>query len=283
MRVLIVGGSGVVGSRLIPPLVADGHQVVATTRRERNASFLRELGATGVTVDVFDAPHTEAVVRDTAPDLIVDQLTDLSDFDFEANARLRRAGTANLVAAAQAAGVERIIAQSIAWAYEPGDTPALETDPLIEDTAVAVMEAHVRRMPRSTILRYGRFYGPGTWYADGGRVANAATAGLLLATPAIASFVHIDDVITATVAAIDWPDGVYNIVDGDPAPAEVWMPVLARGIGAPTPRPVPLPTHQALGRPVSNTKARALGWVPAYPSWRDGFPGADGDHRRDSR
>lgn len=275
MRILLAGGSGVIGSRLIPALLAHGHDIVATSRRRENVSFLDSLGAHGVAVDAYDSPHLAAVVRDAAPDLIMHQMTDLSDFDLDANARLRRAGTANLVAAAQSAGVGRIIAQSIAWAYEAGDTAATETVPLVPDTAVAVMESNLLQMPRMTVLRYGRFYGPGTWYAADGRIANAARAGLLQATPAIASFLHIDDAVAATVQAIGWPDGTYNIVDDEPAPALVWAPFFARGVGAPIPHAVPLPAHEVRGRPVSNDKARRAGWTPMHPTWRIGFPNAE--------
>jgi nucleoside-diphosphate-sugar epimerase len=272
MRILLAGGSGVIGSRLIPALLEHGHDIVATSRRRDNVRFLEGLGAHGVAVDAYDSPHLTAVVRDAAPDLIINQLTDLSDFDLEANARLRRAGTANLVAAARVAGVDRIIAQSISWAYESGATVAMESDPLVPDTAVAVMERNLLQMPRATILRYGRFYGPGTWYAADGRIANAATAGLLQATPAIASFLHIDDAVAATVESLGWPDGTYNIVDDEPAPASVWAPVFARGIGAPLPRAVSLPAHEVRGRAVSNGKARRAGWIPLHPTWRNSFP-----------
>ncbi|MDP3951971.1 NAD(P)-dependent oxidoreductase [Microbacterium sp.] len=272
MKILITGGSGVIGSRLLRAFISEGHEVVATTRHQDNVQFIEDRGARGVAVDAYDAPHLTAVVREAAPDVIVHQLTDLSDFDLEANARLRRAGTANLVLAARAVGVERIIAQSISWAYEPGDTPAVENDPLVADTAIAVMENHLRKMPRATVLRYGRFYGPGTWYAADGRIANAAAAGLLLATPAIASFIHIDDAVAATVQSVDWPDGAYNIVDDEPASAATWVPEFARGLGAPVPRPVPLPAGEPLGRGASNEKARQVGWVPKHPTWRDDFP-----------
>jgi len=271
MRIFLAGGSGLVGSRLIPELAAAGHDVRATTRRTENLDYLRDLGAQGVLVDVYDAPHLTAVVTEAEPDLVLHQLTDLSDFDTEANARLRRAGTANLVAAAQAAGVTRMMVQSVAWAYEDGSAPAVEDDPIQSGSPIATMEDLVNRMPHATVLRYGLFYGPGTWYAPGARMANAMTAGLFPATPAITSFVHIDDVIAATVQAIDWPDGAYNIVDDDPAPATQWLPVFAAGLGAPAPAVAELPEGVPRGRGASNAKARAAGWNPKYPTWREGF------------
>lgn len=272
MRIFLAGGSGVIGSRLIPVLAEAGHDISATTRRAENIDYLRGRGARPLVVDVYDAPRLTAAVADAAPDLILHELTDLSDYDTEANARLRRAGTANLVAAAQAADVGRMMVQSIAWAYEGGGTPAVEDDPIQAGSPIEAMEDLVCRLPHATVLRYGMLYGPDTWYAPGARMANAVTAGLVPATPAITSFVHIDDVIAATVQAIEWPDGAYNVVDDEPAPAAAWLPVYAAGLGAPAPTIADLPEGAPLGRGASNAKARAAGWTPAYPTWREGFP-----------
>lgn len=272
MRIFLAGGSGVIGSRLLPVLTTAGHQVTATTRRAENLDRLGDLGADPVVVDVYDADRLASVVADAAPDLVLHELTDLGDYDVDANSRIRRAGTANLVAAAQAAGVDRMFVQSIAWAYVDGDGLAVEDEPVQPGSAVETMEDLVRRMRHTTVLRYGMLYGPGTWYAPGGRVADAVTAGLVPATPAITSFAHIDDVTAATVQAIDWPDGTYNIVDDEPAPATEWHPVYAARLGAPAPVISALPDRTPPGRGASNAKARAIGWNPIHPTWRDGFP-----------
>ncbi|GAA1430887.1 NAD(P)-dependent oxidoreductase [Microlunatus lacustris] len=272
MRIFLAGGSGAIGSRLIPELAEAGHDITATTRHAENLHYLRERGAQGVAVDVYDAPHLATVIAEAGPELVLHELTDLGDFDAQANARIRRAGTANLVAAAEAAGVERMIVQSSAGAYTAGDAFAVEDDPIEPGSAIETMERLVRRMPHAILLRYGLLYGPDTWYAPRARMANAVSAGLVSATPTITSFVHIDDVVTATVQAIDWPDGAYNIVDDEPAPATEWLPAFADGLGAPTPSTAELPEGAHGGRGVSNAKARAAGWVPQYPSWREGFP-----------
>jgi len=271
MRIFLAGGTGVIGRRLIPSLVAAGHDVTATTRRLENVQSIQLLGADAAVVDVFDLSGLTQVVSDATPDLILHELTDLSDFDTDANARLRREGTANLVAAAQAAGVERMIVQSIAWAYADGEGPAVEHDPIQPGSAVEVMEGLVGRLPHATVLRYGMLYGPDTWYAPGARMAQAATAGLLQATPAITSFAHIDDVVSATVQSLDWPDGAYNIVDDEPAPASVWLPKFAAAVGAPAPAAAELADGASPGRGASNEKARAAGWTPRYATWRDTF------------
>jgi len=271
MRIFLAGGSGLIGTRLIPALIASGHEVVATTRNDRKSGRLAELGATPVVVDVYDAQRLSVAVAQAAADVVLHQLTDLSEHDLQANARLRREGTANLVEAATAAGVERMVVQSIAWIFPDGDTPATERDDIVPGTAVDEMESLVRRMPHVTVLRYGMFYGPGTWYDIGGEVVNQVQAGTLPATPAITSFVHIDDAVEATVQSLDWPDGVYHVVDDEPAAGTAWVPVLAAAVGGPSPQVKPLPEDAPRGRAISNAKARAAGWTPRHPTWRTGF------------
>lgn len=114
-------------------------------------------------------------------------------------------------------------------------------------------------------------YGPGTWYERGGRIARQVAEGALAATPAVTSLVHVDDAVAATVLAIGWPDGVYHVVDDEPAAGTEWLPVYAAAIGAPAPPSAPLAPGAPAGRPISNAKARAAGWSPAYASWRVGF------------
>lgn len=272
MHIFLAGGSGVIGTRLIPRLAAAGHEITATTRSKAKLARLSELGARGVVLDVYDAALAHRVVAEAAPDVLFHQMTDLSDYDTEANARLRRQGTANLVAAARPARVERMIVQSITWIFPDGGEPATEDDPIIPGSAVDDMEQEARTLPHTTVLRYGTLYGPGTWYARGGRIANAVVAGLLPATPAVTSFAHIDDVVTATVASLNWPDGIYHIVDDEPASGTEWVPLYAEALGAPGPQITPLPSGAVAGRTVSNAKARAAGWTPTYPTWREGFP-----------
>lgn len=271
MRIFLAGGTGVLGTRLIPKLAADGHQVTATTRRTDRTDLLTGLGATPAIVDVYDAARLTSVVTEAAPDLILHELTDLSEYDTAANARLRREGTANLVAAAQTAGTDRIVVQSIAWVFPDADTPATEDDPITPGTAVDTMEGLARHLGKATILRYGLLYGPGTWYAPGGRIARLVGAGQLPATPAVSCFVHIDDAVTATIQALSWPDGTYHVVDDEPAPGTSWLSVYARELGAPPPPTAPLADGAPAGRAISNAKARGQGWTPEYPSWRQGF------------
>ncbi|WP_019632844.1 NAD-dependent epimerase/dehydratase family protein [Actinomadura atramentaria] len=274
MKIFVAGATGVVGSRMIPALVQAGHEVVGTTRRAERAAAVEEQKAAAVVLDVLDADATRAAVAEAAPDVVIHQLTDLADRDFAANSRLRIDGTRNLVDAAKAAGVQRMIAQSIAWLYEPGTEPAVETDPL--DPApqpyegIAALEAAVAEMPRGIVLRYGALYGPGTWYEPGGFFAEQVREGEQKLEPVWTSFIHVDDAAAAAVAALDWPAGTVNVVDDEPALAQDWLPVYAAALGAPAPRQAG--RHAAgKGRPVSNAKARDLGWKPSVPSWREGF------------
>ncbi|MFD0691466.1 NAD-dependent epimerase/dehydratase family protein [Actinomadura fibrosa] len=273
MKILLAGATGVVGRRLLPLLVQAGHEVAGTTRRPERAEAVRDLGGTPVVMDALDEAAVRAAVETVRPDAIVHQLTDLTGEDFAANSRLRIEGTRHLVDAALAAGVQTMIAQSIAWLYVPSDTPAVETDPLDPTLppyeGVAGLETAVGEMPRGVVLRYGALYGPGTWYAPDGAIAKRVRAGSLRLTPAWTSFVHADDAAAAALAALDWPAGPVNIVDDEPATTADWLPVYSAALGAPMPGKA---RHAAAtGRPVSNAKALGLGWKPRVPSWRTGF------------
>ncbi|MEU5876661.1 NAD(P)-dependent oxidoreductase [Spirillospora sp. NPDC047279] len=279
MKILVAGATGVVGRRLVPLLVKAGHEVTGTTRSSERAESVRSQKADPLVVDVFDNAALHDAVLAVRPDVIVHQLTDLSGEDFAANSELRIQGTRNLVSAAKAANVEMMIAQSISWLYAPGDAPAVETDAL--DPAlppyegVAALEESVAELPRGVILRYGALYGPGTWYATDGAIADRVRAGSLRPSPAWTSFVHADDAAAAALAALDWPAGPVNIVDDEPATTADWLPVYSAALGAPLPANA---RHAAAtGRPVSNAKALDLGWKPQIPSWRLGFAELGGD------
>jgi nucleoside-diphosphate-sugar epimerase len=229
---------------------------------------------------VLDRDAVTAAVRDIRPDVVMHQLTSLSSGDFAANSRLRRTGTRNLVDAAQASGVRRIIAQSIAWAYEPGPDPATEQTPLDVDApeprhttvgGVAALESAVREAPEWVVLRYGTLYGPTTWFARDGLMAQRAAAGKLFADADVSSLLHLDDAVTAAAAALTWPPGAVNICDDNPAAAAEWVPAFCRATGNPPPPPTEGDRH-GWARGACNHHAREhLGWTPRHPSWRAGF------------
>ncbi|MBB6671602.1 NAD-dependent epimerase/dehydratase family protein [Cohnella nanjingensis] len=279
MRILVAGASGAVGRALIPLLVREGHEVSGVTRDAASAERMSAMGVQSYVADVFDRDALIGVVREAGPHTVIHQLTSLGTRNFADNARMRIEGTRNLVDAALAAGVRRMIAQSISWAYAPGEGAASETEPL-DWTAppprlgtvegVQALERVTAEMPEYVTLRYGLFYGPGTWYAPDGLIAEQARRGELSATDGIASFIHVADAARAASLALTWPTGTVNIVDDEPAPGTAWLPAFAEAVGAPEP---PVQAGAApWERGASNAKARRdYGWEPLYPTWREGF------------
>jgi len=312
MRIFVAGASGVIGRRLVPLLVAQGHSVVGMTRSDERAEQLREGGAEPVVVDVFDAEALRRAVTAAQPDVVVHELTDLpQNLDprrakeaYARNDRIRREGTSNLVAAAVASGAKRIVAQSIAFVYEPeGDAVKDEDAPIWDDAPEPFTDsiAAVRQLEDMVVkadgidglaLRYGFFYGPGTAYAADGSLAEMVRRRrfpVLGKGAGVFSYIHIDDAASATVAAVErGPSGIYNVVDDDPAPMRDWLPVYAEALGAKPPRRLPAWIGRiAAGkftaamatqlRGASNEKAkRELGWQPSHASWREGFKEALG-------
>jgi len=278
LKIFLAGATGAIGRLLLPLLVEAGHDVAGTTRSEAKQAQIAAQGGRPVVVDVLDRDAVFAVLNAERPDVVIHQLTDLSRRDFAGNSRLRIEGTRHLVDAALAVGVQRMIAQSIAWVCVPGQGPATEDEPLDLDAppprgetvaAVHSLEQAVAEMPVGVVLRYGILYGPGTWYSRDGLTTDQIRRGEIEASDAVTSFTHVEDAARAALLALDWPAGIYNIVDDAPAPAREWVAEYARLVGAPAP---PIRAGAAAWeRGVSNAKARALGWRPLYPSWREGF------------
>lgn len=279
MKILLAGAGGVIGRALAPLLVQAGHEVAGTTRRTDRLGEIAALGARPVVADALDRRGVFDLVAAERPDVVMHQLTDLSSRDYAGNARIRIEGTRHLIDAAKSVGVRRVIAQSIAWVYAPGEGPAREDEPLDLEAppprgttveGVRALEAAVAEMPEGVILRYGLFYGPGTWYARDGSAADQVRRGELPATDGITSWIHVEDAARAALLALEWPPGPVNIVDDEPAPGTAWLSVYAAALGAPPP-----PVSPGAGRGergASNAKARKdLGWQPIYSTWREGF------------
>ena len=200
MRIFVAGASGVIGLRLVPLLVGDGHVVAAMTRSPGKTGLLRELGAQPVVCDVFDADALMRAVSRFGPDVVFHQLTDLPDQAgdrarlSDRNDRMRTEGTRNLLAAAAAAGAERVTAQSISWELPAGRRRA----------AVAAHERAVLQAG-GVVIRYGQFYGPGTFHET---------------TPPQPPRIHIDDAARLTMPALGVPPGVTIVVDDRAAPGD---------------------------------------------------------------
>lgn len=279
MRIFIAGATGVIGQMLLPKLVSKGYEVTGMTHNENRVSQIESTGAKAVIADIFNSDAVKRAVEAAKPDVVIHQLTALREWNLSDNAKIREIGTRNLVDAARDAGVSSMIAQSISWAYEAGNSPAKESDdldigaPMPRKTtvdSVIALEQIVSEMPKHVILRYGMLYGPGTWYAKGGIMAEKIRRKQVPATEAVTSFLHVEDAANAAILALNWPTGVVNIVDDEPASGKEWLPHYASLIGAPAPDVQP--DRKGWERGASNTKARnEYGWEPLFPSWRSGF------------
>lgn len=303
MRVLVAGATGAVGRQLIPALVQAGHQVIATSRSQARLAGLRAAGAESALLDGLDAQAVGEVVARAEPEVVIHEMTaipaslNLRHFDrsFAATNQLRTRGIDNLLAAASAAGVRRLIAQSYGgWNYaRAGGLVKTEDDPLDPQppaaqrqtlAAIRYLEQAVLSAPlEGVVLRYGSLYGPA---ASDGTVDLIRKRQLpVIGTGAgVWSFLHVADAAAATVAAVSGgAPGVYNVADDEPAAAAQWVPAVAQIVGAPAPRRVPAWLGRLLVgevgismmtqiRGISSARARReLGWEPIYASWRDGF------------
>jgi nucleoside-diphosphate-sugar epimerase len=303
MRVFVAGGSGTIGRHLVPKLVAEGHEIVATARSSAKLAEIRALGANGVVMDGLDRAAVMAAVTAARPEVIVHEMTSLAsvsnlrhfDREFALTNRLRTEGTRSLLDAAAEVGVRRVVVQGFTgWTNErEGAMVKNETSPLDSHPpksmrrsldAIAELETIVGTATEveGLVLRYGNLYGPGSTSlleAVRGRKLPVVGTGA-----GLWSFVHVADAADATIAALNLgTPGVYNIVDDEPAPAAEWIPYLAEVAGAKPPLHVPvwvgkLAAGEAVvcmmteARGSSNSKAKAvLGWAPHHASWREGF------------
>jgi nucleoside-diphosphate-sugar epimerase len=275
---------------------------------------LRSIGAHPIVADGLDRTAVMQAVTRAEPEVVIHQMTGLTgvksfkrfDDEFASTNRLRTEGVDYLVEAARSAGARRVIAQSFGnWNYErTGDRLKTEEDPLDPDPPTNQRKTlhAIRYLERAVVeadqlegvaLRVGNFYGPGTGFALDGdlvRLVRRRRLPIVGDGAGVWSFIHVDDVATATIAAIDHGQpGIYNIADDDPAAVSVWLPELANAVEAKPPWHVPVWLGRlAIGevgvsmmtkiKGASNAKAkRELDWTPRYRSWRDGFRHGLGD------
>ncbi|HEX6194794.1 MAG TPA: NAD(P)-dependent oxidoreductase [Jiangellaceae bacterium] len=307
MKVFVAGGTGAIGRRLVPQLVARGHKVTATTTSPVKLGLLEQLGADGVVMDGLDADSVGAAVATARPDAIVHEMTGLSvahagkpDFRHPerfgaVTNRLRTEGTDNLLAAAEATGVSHVVAQSVAtWPANREAGPVNEDELLPLEDLPAKMQIMVEPLQHvedvvvkagGAALRYGGFYGgPGGGIEGQIELVRKRRLPIIGGGTGYFSWVHLDDAAGATVLVVEQrANGVFNIVDDEPAPVSEWLPHLAACVGAKRPLRVPKWLVRLLagemgvaimteGRPFSNAKAKQeLGWELRWPSWRQGF------------
>jgi 2-alkyl-3-oxoalkanoate reductase len=307
MRIFVAGATGAVGHPLVPALISSGHSVTGLTRTAAKAETIKRMGAEPLVADGLDAAAIRAAVVSARPDVIIHEMTDLTDatdlrhFDraFANSNRLRTQGTDYLLAAAREAGVKRFIAQSFCgWAFARTDG-AVKTE---ADERDADPPAELRRtveamryleqsitgssQPEGIVLRYGAFYGPGTGVFGPSTVQQIRHRRVPLIGDGAGwwSFVHVDDAAAATVRAVERgrPGNIYNIVDDEPAQVRDWLPALAEMLGARPPLHLPVWIARFMAGEhmvalmtrvcaASNAKAKKeLDWRPAH-QWREEF------------
>ena len=303
MKIFVAGATGAIGRPTLDQLLARGHDVVALTRTQERAQSLAAQGIEPVIADVFDAEPVKAAVIRAQPEVVIEQLTALPrTYTRESmtaagplNTRIRSEGGANVLAAAKAAGVSRFLKQSMAFWGIPGagladeETPlSLDASPAVAADARLVIETEHRLLQtpdlKGIALRYGFFYGPGTWFNPDGDVAQQVRQQqfpIVGNGDGVWSWLHIEDAAIATVAAAEQGNpGVYLIVDDQPLAVREWLPAFARSLNAPPPPRVSVEDalkmeggadivyYQTQMRGASNAKAkRELNFQPRPLEW----------------
>jgi nucleoside-diphosphate-sugar epimerase len=301
MRVFVAGATGAIGSPLMSALMKAGHEAIGMTSTERGLKTLKELGVDGVIANALDVQAVDGALQNIRPDAVIDELTSLPRHytpdemraAAERDRRLRIEGGRNLLNAARAAGTRRYVLQSTGFFYGPGEGLAVESDALAADATPGIassvrtyMQIEERLSHASGLdavaLRYGFFYGPGTWFIEQGDIGDQVRERkypLAGSGRGVWSWIHVADAATATVAALDCDPGVYNIVDDDPCEMATWLPAFADAVGAP--EPPRITEAEALAsfgpdfvyyatrlRGASNAKAKQqLGFAPRRLEW----------------
>jgi 2-alkyl-3-oxoalkanoate reductase len=257
MRVLLAGATGAIGRPLIRGLKEHGHSVFGLVRSAESGGVVTEMGGEAVIGDALDAASVRNAIARVRPDAVINELTSLPRHytleemkaAAERDSRVRREGNVNLLASVRESGVRRYVLQSSGFWYAAGPGLADESAPLAVDASPGIaagvrtymeLESTAFRASGtdSVAVRYGFFYGPGTWYtsaADMGEQVRKQQVPIIGAGQGVWSFVHIEDAASATVAALDCAPGAYNIVDDDPSEQRVWLPAFAHACGAPEP------------------------------------------------
>jgi len=301
MRVFVAGASGAIGRPLVSALAGAGHEAIGMTSSERGLEALRDRGVDGVIANALDAAAVQAAMARVRPSAVIEELTSLpKDYTPESmraaaerDRRLRLEGGRNVHDAARAAGTKRYLVQSTGFFYGPGDGLASETDALAVNASPGIagsvrtyqqIEERVLNAGdmKGTALRYGFFYGPGTYQdPESGSVTQQVREQkypVVGSGTGVYSFIHVEDAAAATVAALEGDPGVYNIVDDDPTELRVWLPAFARFVGAPPPPQVSEEEAQKPGPDViyyamrlrgarNDLAKRKLGFAPRRLEW----------------
>jgi 2-alkyl-3-oxoalkanoate reductase len=304
MRVLVAGATGAIGRPLIHSLKQHGHSVFCLVRSAESAHMVTEIGAEALIGDALDAASVRTSIAFGRPDAVINELTSLPRHytpaemtsAAERDSRVRKEGNVNLLAGMRESGVRRYVLQSSGFWYAPGPGLADESSALAVDASPGVaagartyVELESTAFRASEIdcvaMRYGFFYGPGTWYTNAGDMGEQVRqqqVPIIGTGQGMWSFVYIEDAASATVTALECAPGAYNIVDDHPSQQRVWLPAFARACGAP--EPLQITEQEALAtsgadsvyygtrlRGASNEKARLeLNFRPRPLEWLRG-------------
>lgn len=295
MRVFVIGGTGAVGGHAIPALVRAAHAITALARTPEKAAWLRAQGATPITVSLFDrAALTTAFAGHDAVVNLASAIPPTAQFmrttAWAANDRVRTQGSAAVADAALAAGVARVVQESVSMVYPDQGAAWIDEDcppdpyPLARANLAA--EASARRFAAAggagVVLRFAWFYGPGATHSEEFFALARRHIAIMMGPPdGYVSSIHVADAGTAVVAALTVPAGTYNVVDDEPLTKRGYADTLSAAAG--TAAWLRLPGRAALllsdrstsltrSLRVSNARLRAAsGWTPRYPSARQGW------------
>lgn len=301
MRIFIAGATGAIGRPLVAKLLADGHEVFGMTRSKEHAQHIADLGAAPIIADALNAASILDGIKIARPEIVIEMLTSLpKEYTPQAmkeareqNKKVRTEGSINLQKAAQVVGVRRYIIQSSAFYYAPGPGLATENTPFVFNGPPGIAagskiysesEKRVLQLKNieGVILRFGFFYGPGTWYAPDGSMANQVrrrSYPIVGRGNGVWNFVHIEDAANSISLALNCAPGVYNIINDTPVEVSIWLPAYARWLKAPSPPTRSIEEELSINgadsvyyatqlRGASNAKAKKeLGFLPRPLEW----------------
>ena len=295
MKVFVTGATGAIGSHAIPALVRAAHTVTALARTPEKAAQLSKQGASPVTVSIFDcAALTEAFKGHDAVVNLATAIPPTAKFmqtkAWTENDRVRKQGSAAIIDAAIAAGVERVVQESVSMIYPDRAGAWIDEDcspdtfPMAQANLVAEANANHFSTVGGTgvVLRFGWFYGPGATHSEEFFVLACYHIVIMMGSPkSYVSSIHVADAGAAVVAALGVPAGIYNVVDDGPVTKRSYADALAAAVGKRAWLRIPGRAALLLGNRstsltrslrISNDRFReASGWRPMYPSVWQGW------------
>ncbi len=275
MQRALLASTGLIGIKLVQRLKEEGHEVAGFTTSENGQQKLAAVNVKAYIGDILNADTIDQALADFKPEIIINQITDLKNVDMAANTKVRIEGSKNLIDVAKKHDVKKVIAQSIAFMYEPGEGLAYEKTALdfnstgdrkVTVDGVVGLEEETARMDEYVVLR---LYGPGTWYGKDGMIYNQFMDGQVTLSDGVTSFVHLDDAVETSIQAIHFENGIYNVADDAPVKGSEFAEWYKEQLGV-EPN-IDIQPAQPFERGVSNEKFKAQGGTLIYKTWKDGM------------